>query len=300
MRVRVVLLGVFLAELLTRVTDHRGYWHLLHLIARIAPDELMPVISKGVALEISPRDPYWLRIAAPHYTYEPEVLEILGRWSDLPIDFIDAGANIGYWSLLVADRFPKAQVIAIEPNPQVFRVLEKNTEQTNSRISLLKAAVVTSLDDQTTLYVPHSGQFHTDGSVLRPKSGLAHQAFEIPAIRLEDLIADQLASSQLIILKLDVEGMEQSIFEDMASKPIDSRIALIYEDHGNDAQHKATLSLMATRAFDIYFLQSNVPPLAIDTVESLRVFKSRSSKGYNLVAVPKTGPWSRHTHRLQT
>ncbi|MEK6809367.1 MAG: FkbM family methyltransferase, partial [Nanoarchaeota archaeon] len=45
-----------------------------------------------------------------------------------PSFIIDAGANVGFTAIYFANRFPKARIIAIEPEESNFKLLKKNTE----------------------------------------------------------------------------------------------------------------------------------------------------------------------------
>lgn len=40
--------------------------------------------------------------------------------------FVDIGANVGFISCHIAKRFPKAKVLAFEPNPRIYPILEAN------------------------------------------------------------------------------------------------------------------------------------------------------------------------------
>ncbi|HZC80198.1 MAG TPA: hypothetical protein VE222_00515, partial [Nitrospiraceae bacterium] len=40
---------------------------------------------------------------------------------------IDGGANVGYAAIFFARRYPHASIVAVEPEPQNFRLLERNT-----------------------------------------------------------------------------------------------------------------------------------------------------------------------------
>ena len=42
---------------------------------------------------------------------------------------IDAGANMGVFSVLVASKYPNAIIYAFEPTPETFSILKKNAEQ---------------------------------------------------------------------------------------------------------------------------------------------------------------------------
>jgi len=45
-----------------------------------------------------------------------------------PAFIIDAGANVGFTAVYFANRFPKARIIAVEPEESNFILLQKNTE----------------------------------------------------------------------------------------------------------------------------------------------------------------------------
>jgi FkbM family methyltransferase len=54
---------------------------------------------------------------------------------------IDCGANIGLSTLYFLTRFPNAHLIAIEPDPDNFKMLAGNTAGFSGRKTLLQAAV---------------------------------------------------------------------------------------------------------------------------------------------------------------
>jgi 16S rRNA G1207 methylase RsmC len=64
---------------------------------------------------------------------------------DVPI-IIDAGANVGYSSLYLADVYRDALVIAVEPNLDSFDILQKNCAA-NERIRPVRAALWHHDDD---------------------------------------------------------------------------------------------------------------------------------------------------------
>jgi methyltransferase FkbM-like protein len=54
---------------------------------------------------------------------------------------IDCGANIGLSTLYFLRRFPNAHVIALEPDPDNFKMLARNTAGFSDRATLLQTAV---------------------------------------------------------------------------------------------------------------------------------------------------------------
>src|SRR5207248_3039887 len=57
-----------------------------------------------------------------------------------PQVILDAGANIGLTSILYANRYPTAKILAIEPDSSNFEVLNKNVSQ-YKQITTLQAAL---------------------------------------------------------------------------------------------------------------------------------------------------------------
>jgi FkbM family methyltransferase len=56
---------------------------------------------------------------------------------DADFNILDIGANIGYFSLFISGKFPKARVFSFEPFPDTFRRLSENIN--NNNISSIKA-----------------------------------------------------------------------------------------------------------------------------------------------------------------
>ena len=61
--------------------------------------------------------------------------------SDISGLVIDCGANIGLSTLYFLTRFPNAHLIALEPDPDNFKMLARNTAAFSDRVTLLQAAV---------------------------------------------------------------------------------------------------------------------------------------------------------------
>ncbi|MBU1935074.1 FkbM family methyltransferase, partial [Patescibacteria group bacterium] len=64
---------------------------------------------------------------------------------DFPINMnpkfiIDGGANVGYASLFFANKFPDAEIVAIEPEDSNFEVLQKNTSE-YKQVKTIKAGI---------------------------------------------------------------------------------------------------------------------------------------------------------------
>lgn len=121
-------------------------------------------------------------------------------------DFIDLGADIGTVSALIKKHCPQFKnLIAVEPNPSSFQILQNNhtiehkAQVFNCAISDFNGSCQFNfLEDQGS---DHEG--HIDPS----------QAGSTSVLCLDTLITQQhITLAQNIVIKIDVEGQEQAVF----------------------------------------------------------------------------------------
>lgn len=158
---------------------------------------------------------------------------------------LDCGANIGVASVYCSMRAPMARVVAVEADPQIYRVLERNLRSFRLENARAVHAAITS----------HSGsvRFRQEGghSGRIPLGGESGD-LSVPAIRLRELVDDEVE-----LLKLDVEGAELSILEE--SEDVLERVRRIFvEYHSHTAEPQALdrlLALLARNGFR-YFIRT--------------------------------------------
>lgn len=117
---------------------------------------------------------------------------------------VDAGANIGMASLYLARRYPGATIIAIEPDPDNYAMLVRNTRHLPA-IRAVQGAVwprraSLSIIDPTR---SRASKMVSEGEGKGPGG--------IVSVQLDDLVAEH---GRIDILKIDIEGGEKVLFED--------------------------------------------------------------------------------------
>lgn len=118
---------------------------------------------------------------------------------------IDGGANIGLATIWFARHFPKALIVAIEPDTNNFALLRQNTQHLGDRVLLI-----------------NGGIWHrtTRVGIINPNSGAA--AFRVgelpegssdgvPAYSMDD-ICERVGNRSPLIVKLDIEGSQAHLF----------------------------------------------------------------------------------------
>jgi FkbM family methyltransferase len=121
---------------------------------------------------------------------------------------IDCGANVGYSSAYFLSRFPGCQVVAVEPDPANFAVLQRNLAAYGQRVSLVRAGV---WSHKARLVM--SQERYRDGrewsKQVRPCGPSEEPDFE--GIDVGSLLASS-GHDRISLLKMDVEGAEAVIF----------------------------------------------------------------------------------------
>jgi FkbM family methyltransferase len=138
----------------------------------------------------------------------------LNREYDIPFAtpppvIVDAGANVGMSSVYFATRYPKARIIAIEPDPGNFSVLRKNAELFSNIVAI--NAALWRKDGIVSMHDVGGGCWGMQ--VRDPERG---DESGVRSMSVHTLLAEQ-NITQVDLLKMDVEGSEQEILQEAES-----------------------------------------------------------------------------------
>ncbi|MEK6939168.1 MAG: FkbM family methyltransferase [Nanoarchaeota archaeon] len=122
-----------------------------------------------------------------------------------PSFIIDAGANIGFTAVYFANRFPKARIIAIEPEESNFRLLQKNTEP-YPNVRCIKAGLWNS---NTQLRITNLEKDSKWGFQVEETAESGPNT--CPAISINNLLKEE-KRKKIDIAKIDIEGSEKELF----------------------------------------------------------------------------------------
>lgn len=188
--------------------------YLRHLFARFTGSHpLIPVTPEGTA------HPLYLRsVSSDIPTYDKVFVQQEYRFtvaSD-PSVIVDAGANIGLAAIYFANRYPTARVIAIEPEPDNYALLARNTERypniTPVRAALWSANTDIDLVDRGR----GSWGFMTETPLDPAGPGVPATRSSVRAVTIDRLM-DELEIDRISILKVDIEGAEREVFADSSA-----------------------------------------------------------------------------------
>jgi FkbM family methyltransferase len=183
--------------------------------------------AKGLWLHLNPRT---------GRTYfegggEPEVQAALAQHLRPGMNFFDVGANIGFFSLLVARIVgPAGRVVAFEADPEIAMRLREHVVRNNFPMVAVEEKAVWS--------EPRTVYFARTDPATSPDRGLGHvvesgsnDAIQVSAISLDEFVGTPNAPD---FVKCDVEGAEVEVFRGANRLLTEKRPGILCEMHGEE------------------------------------------------------------------
>lgn len=169
--------------------------------------------------------------------YETTVTEALWRLIQPGDSVVDAGANIGYMTSIMAARVGQSgKIYSFEPHPALFEELERNvaTWKTLKRAGSFSLHQAALGDRKGSAQLRVSESFSTNRGIARIASGAtleAETSFQVIVLALDDVIPKQEA---IRVVKLDVEGYEMAVLQGMVGLLRARRVRhIIFEENHN-------------------------------------------------------------------
>jgi FkbM family methyltransferase len=271
------------AGLGTRPLHHRGLWRLCRLIGGGTESgeahEVVLRLNEDSRFAFDLRDPYWSRLLAPGFTYEPEIEGVLQAFADLPYTFVDTGANLGYWSILASsDGLGAHRAIAIEAASGTFQGLLANCALNEDRFECLHGAVAEHAGRSVTLAISahHSSSGIAESGEIPDVRGTE----VVPTVTLDEVVTGSGVDAGPVIVKLDVEGAEIAALQG-ARKLLESDALILYEDHGKDPESLVSAAVLEL-GWSVFLGGSD--GFAPADLSDIRRHKSRPNVAYNFIA----------------
>lgn len=95
----------------------------------------IPGASRPIICRLGTSD---LRVVEQIFVEQHDAVSSLPATASL---VLDCGANIGASTLWLTERYPEARVLAVEPDPRNFWLLQRNVRHLGDRVRLVKGGV---------------------------------------------------------------------------------------------------------------------------------------------------------------
>ncbi len=190
----------------------------------------LPARGRLVAVRVrEAADPFYLRLGSTDWLVLEEIY-FHGEYDSLSRiqlgnvrQIVDLGANVGLSVRLWRQRFPDAAVLAVEPDPENVRALERNCPM-DGKTRVVQACVAGSA---RTVQIDRSNGAW--GVRMVDESPDQHR-ISVKAMPLSEILAEANITGSIDLLKCDIEGAEAEVFGNCAEW-IGRVRALILEIH---------------------------------------------------------------------
>lgn len=188
----------------------------------------IPLLETVTGFHTVPDDPFWFRLELLTRRHEKETMARLDQLVKPGMTMLDVGAHVGYYSARYARVVGEGgrangRIIAFEPHPRTFHVLQQNVKPF-ANVQPVQAALAETegtavLHDY--LIMSASGSLHYDESMVElqqahmqesdvaPRLGqeFTPQTFTVRTMPADAFLAEQ-GIEQVDVIKMDIEGAE--------------------------------------------------------------------------------------------
>jgi FkbM family methyltransferase len=166
---------------------------------------------------------------------------------------IDCGSNIGTSIYYFKSLYPDAIITGIEADPSIFSVLKQNID--NSRFQNIDIINKALWNTRTTLDFSHEG---ADAGRLNDVEKLNDSSIFVETILLSEILQEH---SQIDMLKIDIEGAEVIVLEEIKSQLKKVKNLFIeFHSFDNRKQDLSTLLKILEESNFRYFIQTQYCP----------------------------------------
>ena len=170
--------------------------------------------------------------------------------------FVDIGANVGYYSLLIAEDNPDTKIISIEAHPDNFAAMNKNFKVNNFKnIVSINKAITSRSGGKIRLYEYwlESGQKRTGTFNISNKYN-TESFVEVSCDSLDNLLKSM--NDSTYVIKIDIEGEEVNALLG-AKDTLKNTRKIIVEIH-NDDNFQNVRQILSFHKFNIEIIKSDM------------------------------------------
>lgn len=205
--------------------------------------------------------------------YDLTVSEALARLVRPGDTVVDAGANVGYMTLLAsAVAGPEGLVLAFEPHPDLFSVLEQNVASARTQFQAARTELHNeALGEEVGragLVLP--ANFDTNDGIARisADAGGVDPTLPVSVTTLDGVLGE----SSVDVLKLDVEGFELHVLRGATRALESGRIRhIVFEDH--EIEESEVVRFLQELGYGVCSLGWSMQGLVVSPVEAGRLAK---------------------------
>ena len=223
---------------------HRGLKYFLKATDRLGITD--KIYTKKLAgkfyMQLNPTEHIQQQLLWYGY-YEKSLGDVLRKIVKPGDVFVDIGANIGYFSLLIATDVPTAKVISFEPVRDIFQQLKGNTLLNNVKNIIAFNAAVGEVKEEKDIFVSDTDNLGM--SSFKQPENFSGKTERVQVLTLDDWFS-RAGLAKIDVIKIDVEGSELNALKGMKQVLQSFKPVVIVEIN------PGTLSMFGLNSSDIF------------------------------------------------
>ena len=239
-------------------------------------------------LEVNTSEAIGLAISH-HGLFEMSLVEAIFRLTDPNDIFLDVGANIGFMSSVALAAGAKS-VLAFEPNPPIFRELQRNAAlwtEAQPRIAARVTIRPDAISDKAgtaSLSIPKQAFVGNHGIASLEGVYVSEECvnFDVATETLNRVFEQ--CGGPIGVLKIDIEGHELTAFGACEASLRSGRVRdILYEDH--DGLSSEVSQFLAGTGYSLFGINKSLSgPVLLDGEAEVVRFAARSDENLNFLA----------------
>jgi FkbM family methyltransferase len=183
------------------------------LISALPDTSTVLVEAQGFPLMVHIDNSYMAQSLIMAGIHEREETEFFKSIASMTNTFIDVGANIGYFTVLMSRLMPEGTVLAIEPDPVNLETLRRNVSLNRLQNTLIVPFALSNRPHTVTLF---RDQTNLADVRMFPDTDLIVSADGIEAVSFDDYCQqNSLVLRVPAVVKIDVQGAELEVLQSM-------------------------------------------------------------------------------------
>ena len=275
------------------VIMYKNYWLNSFRVARYIRRYFLKIISKyktnyveieGRKMFLDENDSLKLSL----YPYVEEQTNFFKKNIKEGDVVLDLGANIGYFTCLFAQLVgEKGKVFSFEPEPNNFKLLQKNVEVNGYKNVILEQKAVSNIKSKIKMYISNSPKDHR----IYPTED-NQESIEIECITLDEFFKDY--NKKIDFIKSNIQGADYAAFKGMKSTfeksksnivmAIEFNPAMIKEFGSGDSEE--FLDQLLDNNFKLHDLRWQEKIIPISKEKMMKLYTEENKKGGFILCIP--------------
>ncbi|MBT9171477.1 MAG: hypothetical protein DDT18_01853 [Actinobacteria bacterium] len=175
--------------------------------------------------------------------YEKEETQFIYNFLKSTDVCLDIGANVGYFTLLMASKARQGQVYSFEPIPICYHLLNCSILLNNFTNVVVNNCAVGEIDGESIFYISMDSAF---SSLRNPSIIGESSSISVPVVSIDNYVDSRRNINKVDFIKIDVEGAEMqvingatSLLRDVTRRPRLIMLELV-EEHLKRFSNKAS------------------------------------------------------------